>query len=270
MTSPAQALAALPSGLRTPLIECFNEIGRNFAEHRWEPAELNGGKFCEIVYTILDGVLSGSYQAAPAKPAKMVDACRLLEQRPQNTGRAGDRSLRILIPRLLPVLYEIRNNRGVGHVGGDVDPNYQDSVAVYQMASWVMAELIRIFHRISIGEAQEIVNALVDRKHPIIWQSGDIKRVLDPSLSKSDQSLLLLYTVCGWIEEKSLANWVEYSNLTQYRNRIIIPLHESRHLEYDKKLRRIQLTPRGAEDVEHRLLPKYTSQNRHAEQVAGP
>lgn len=257
MITPAQALQSIPVGLRDPLIECFSQIGRNFAERRWEPAELNGGKFCEIVYAVLYGTLSGTYATAPAKPPNMVDACRALEQQPPNAARVGDRSLRVLIPRLLPVLYEIRNNRGVGHVGGDVDPNFQDAVAVYQMASWTMAELIRVFHQVSIDEAQETVNALVDRKHPVIWQSGGIGRVLDTSLSKGDQSLLLLYSVSGWVEEKDLANWVEYSSLTQYRNRVIVPLHNSRHVEYDKRLRRIQLTPRGSDDVENRLLPKY-------------
>src|SRR5579862_1176709 len=98
MISPAQALQLIPTGLRDPLIECFSQIGRNFAERRWEPAELNGGKFCEIVYTILDGALSGTYAAAPAKPPNMVDACRSLEQRAPNSARIGDRSLRILIP----------------------------------------------------------------------------------------------------------------------------------------------------------------------------
>jgi len=238
-------------------VDCFGEIGRNFAERRWEPAELNGGKFCEIVYTILDGTLSGAYPSVPAKPAKMYDACRALEQRPPSASRAGDRSLRILIPRLLPVLYEIRNNRGVGHVGGDVDPNFQDAVAVYQMASWVMAELVRIFHQISIDEAQETVNSLVEHKHPIIWQAGGIRRVLDPSLSKADQTLLLLYSAGGWVEENVLGEWVEYSNLTQYRNRVIVPLHALRILEYDKKGRQLHLTPNGSKDVETRLLPRY-------------
>src|SRR5712664_1578229 len=173
MISPAQALSAIPTGLRQPLIDCYNTIARNFAEHRWEPAELNGGKFCEIVFSIVDGTLSGKYASAPQKPAKMVDACRALENVPASAARPGDRSLRILIPRMLPVLYEIRNNRGVGHVGGDVDPNYQDSVAVYEMASWVMAELVRIFHQVSLADAQATVNALVERKHPIVWQEGD-------------------------------------------------------------------------------------------------
>jgi len=60
----------------------------------------------------------------------------------------------VLIPRLLPVLYEIRNNRGVGHVGGDVDPNHMDAEAVQAMASWVMAELVRIFHGVKTEEAR--------------------------------------------------------------------------------------------------------------------
>ena len=81
--------------------------------------------------------------------------------------------------------------------------------------------------------------------------------MLDPSLTKADQSLLLLYSASGWVEKKVLADGVEYSNLTQYRNRVIVPLYDSRHVEYDKKLRRIHLTPRGSEDVEQRLLPKY-------------
>ena len=80
MIAPAHALAAIPVGLRNPLVGCFNDIARNFAEHRWEPAELNGGKFCEVVYTILEGALSGSFAGKPSKPAKMVDACRALEE----------------------------------------------------------------------------------------------------------------------------------------------------------------------------------------------
>jgi hypothetical protein len=239
------------------LVDCYAEIARNFAEHRWEPAELNGGKFCEIAYTVIKGALSGAFPARPAKPPNLLDACRALEGVPSSAARTGDRSLRILIPRVLPVLYEVRNNRGVGHVGGDVDPNFQDAIAVYQMASWVMAELVRIFHQISLQEAQDAVDALVERKHPIVWQIGDIRRVLDPSLSKGDQALILLYSVNLWVDESELILWVEYNNLTQFRARILKPMHQSRLVEYDTSLRRVRLTPLGSQEVEERLLPKY-------------
>src|SRR5947209_3579436 len=144
MLDPNTLLSGLPVGLRTPLIDAYSEIARNYAERRWEPAELNGGKLSEVVYTILDGATSAAFAAAPKKPKNMVDACKEIERRPANPARPGDRSIRVLLPRLLPYLYEIRNNRNVGHVGGDVDPNFSDATAVFSCANWLLAELVRI------------------------------------------------------------------------------------------------------------------------------
>src|SRR5436190_20025974 len=107
MVDATRLFHGLPTGLRDPLIAGYIEIARNYAEHRWEPSELNGGKLCEIVYSIIDGATSGTYPAAPKKPPQFVTACRALEQRPANPGLIGDRSLRIGIARALPFLYEI-------------------------------------------------------------------------------------------------------------------------------------------------------------------
>ena len=76
----AAVLGAIPPGLRDPLVEEFNKILRNFRERRWEPTELNGGKLCEIVYSILAGHVDGSFPASPSKPRNMYDACKRLEQ----------------------------------------------------------------------------------------------------------------------------------------------------------------------------------------------
>ncbi|MBK8009408.1 MAG: hypothetical protein IPK23_14050 [Rhizobiales bacterium] len=178
MIDVSKLLSAIPAGLRTPLLECFQEIAANYAERRWEPSELNGGKFCEVVYTIVEGAVSGQYKTQPSKPANMLTACQQLEKEPSNSSRVGDRSLRILIPRTLTALYEIRNNRGVGHVGGDVNPNFLDATAVYTSASWVLAELVRIFHGVSIQEAQDAVDALIERKLPLIWDLGTSRECL--------------------------------------------------------------------------------------------
>src|SRR5712691_5512312 len=99
MLRAINAFAALSSGLRTALLAEYNSILQNFTEQRWTPAELSGGKFCEIVYTILDGFARKSYAAAPGKPKNFLDACKKLE------ANAGvPRSFQILIPRLLPPL----------------------------------------------------------------------------------------------------------------------------------------------------------------------
>lgn len=120
----ASVLGAVPAGLRDELVQALNEVLRNYRERRWEPSELNGGKLCEVVYTILRGHVGGKFPAKASKPPNMVDACKALEQ--ADSGKFP-RSVRVQIPRMLIALYEIRNNRGVGHVGGDVDPNLMDA-----------------------------------------------------------------------------------------------------------------------------------------------
>lgn len=256
MIPAASLFATLPPTLRDELIACYQEIVRNYIERRWEPAELNGGKFCEIVYTILDGATSGTFASSATKPPRMFDACRALEGRPSVATRVGDRSLRILIPRLLPFLYEIRNNRGVGHVGGDVDPNHEDAEAVLAMANWVLAELIRIFHNVPLSEAQATVDSIVQRRHPLIWSIEGTKRVLNPKMSKSDQTVVLLYSEPAWVQTDVLCNWVEYSSLAMYKTRILVPLHARRLVEHDAEQGQVRITPAGVRYAEDELLPK--------------
>lgn len=251
---PKQLLTNLPEGLRSPLFDEYRKIVQNFSEHRWEPAELNGGKFCEIVYTIIDGALSGSYASSPHKPKNLTDACRKIEQIQSNPNIVGDRSFRVLISRLLPYLYDIRNNRGVGHVGGDVDPNFIDATAVLSCCGWVMAELIRISHNISLEEAQKAADTLVEKRHPIVWQVGNIKRVLDPTMTKSNQVLTLLYSAQEWSLETDLRKFIEYSNASVFKNRILKVLHKNRLIEYDSKLAKARITPLGIAEVEEKLL----------------
>jgi hypothetical protein len=250
---PSKLLAAIPAGLRDPLFETYREIASNFAEHRWEPSELNGGKFCEVVYTILHGSITGTFAASPSKPRNMKDACNALEQN-SATGQQGDHSLRILLPRTLPSLYDIRNNRGVGHVGGDVNPNMMDAMVVYSITSWVMAELIRVFHNVSTKEAQETVDALSERKLSLVWEPGTAKRVLDSKMSVADQTLLILHQSIAWVAESDLIASVEYSNASVYRTKVLKKLHSARMIEYDKTQQRARISPKGSEHVEKKIL----------------
>lgn len=256
MIDPAQALAGLPPTLRAELLESYQNIIRNFIERRWEPSELNGGKFAEVVYSIASGAITGNMPDRARKPKNMVDACRGLETKPANPNLVGNKSLRVYIPRALVFLYDIRNQRGVGHVGGDVNPNSLDAAVVVAVANWTMAELVRIFHDVSTKEAQDTVDALVERRSPLIWEvePGGPKRVLKPGLDGKDQVLLLLYHSTGWVPAVSLFNWVEHKNLTQFRDEVLRPLHKLRLIEFDARADQAKISPLGTSDVEQRLL----------------
>lgn len=251
MISPEQALAVIPAELRDPLLAEHRLIVQHYMERKWRPAELSGGHFCEIVYTILDGHAKGAYAASPSKPSNFPDACKRLEN-----NASAPRSFQILIPRLLPALYEVRNNRGVGHTGGDVDPNHMDSVLVLSIANWVMAELIRVFHQLHVVEAQQVVDLLVERRIPTVWQAGDMRRVLDTSLKLSDQVLLLIASAPAQVATDDLYKWTGYEN-RGYFNRTLKELHKSRFVELANDEKAIQILPPGSKYVDGTLMPKY-------------
>jgi len=245
--STNHGLSLLPDTLRNPLLHEFNSIVGNFMEHKWAPSELSGGRFCEIVYTILQGYGVGSYPAAPTKPSNFVHACRRLE-----TSMGLPRSFRILIPRLLPALYEIRSNRNVGHVGGDVTPDLMDSSAVVAIASWILAELIRVLHGVSTEEAQQLVDNLAERRIPLVWKSGALRRVLDPGLPLKDQILVLLSSSPSKVEADSLFTWTGYKS-RGYFNRLLRQLHTKRLIEFDEARGELELLPPGADYVSELL-----------------
>jgi hypothetical protein len=251
-TQASRVLAGIPASLRDELIEAFRKIERNFREGRWEPSELNGGKLCEVAYCILKGHVDGAFPAAASKPKNMVDACKALE----SSGTQFPRSVRIQIPRMLIALYEIRNNRGVGHVGGDVDPNHMDATCVLYIAKWVLSELIRVFHGVSTDQATEIVDALSDRELTLLWKINGMTRVLDTSLSMTEQTLLLLYGSQAGMSEIELLSSIEHSNPSVFRRDILRRAHKKRWIDYDETARQAAISPLGSKHVERTILSR--------------
>jgi hypothetical protein len=246
--SPQGALANLPSSLRKELLDAFSAIERNFRARRWEPSELNGGKLCEVVYSIVRGHVDGQMPNKASKPQNMVDACRKLERE-----TSLPRSLRIQIPRMVVALYEIRNNRGVGHVGGDVDPNHMDAVTVLAMAKWLVAELVRVFHNVDTATAAAIAEALVEREVPLIWRVGDKERVLNARMTLREKALLHLYSAVGPVSEGDLISWIEPARPADFRRDVLRKGHKERLLEYEAVNGTVEISPAGIRAVEERL-----------------
>lgn len=252
MIDSASLLANLPSGLRDPLMEEYRGLATAYLEGRWKLSALDAGRFCEVVYTVLDGALSGVFAATPTKPAQFVQACRSLESR--SSIAVGDRSIRVLIPRVLPAMYEIRNNRNVGHVGGDVVANKMDATYLRDAATWVMAELVRVFHAAPVQEAQDSVDALVERAHPLVWEHQGVKRVLDPKMRTKDKVLVLLHSSPSGVSVSELKSWVKYPD-PRFAKRVMGELADSLMVEISNGGAHAVITPLGVRHVEENLLP---------------
>jgi hypothetical protein len=255
MLDPKTLLSGIPAGLRDPLMDEYKGLTAEYAKRGWKHASLDGGRFCEVVYTILEGALTGAYAAVPKKPARFVDACHALTNRPKTTV-VGDYSLRVLIPRVLPGMYEIRNNRNVGHVGGDVVANKMDADFVRETATWVMCELVRVFHAVDTKEAQAAIDALTERPSPALWEYEGIRRVLVPGVSARERALLLLYGQSGWTPVRTLAEWVKYG--ASFKRDVLEPLSGDALVELDARSDRVVITPTGSVQAE-RLLARFGS-----------
>lgn len=247
-----KAFGALPDSIRTELVNEFSKIARNFREERWEATELNGGRLCEIVYTILKGYLDGAvYPSSASKPPRFDNACKELETKYSTT---WPDSARVAIPRVLIGLYTIRNKRGVGHVGGEVDANKMDAAYVMHASQWIMAELVRLFHSTSIEDATNIVDTLVTRTIPVLWNTGEVTRILRTDLSLDDATLLLCYSSQGGLSAVRLARNLEQDRVSNY-HRVLKRLHDNRLVEWNKEKKVVYISPRGIDRVERSLLP---------------
>jgi hypothetical protein len=155
----------------------------------------------------------------------------------------------------LVFLYTMRNKRGIGHVGGDVDANSIDIAAMAKNADWIICELIRLYHGLPLEEAQDIVDGLAVRQLSIVWEVAGRRRILTEGLPAKDQALLLLYSCANSsVFVGDLCDWIEYSNLAVFKSRVIGQLHKSRFLEFDRDTESIVLSPKGIKHVEESLL----------------
>jgi len=246
-----KALAGVSAPFRSKLINAYEKLKRDHVEGRYEAAGLAAGKLCEVVIRLLQQVVLGQFTAFGVKIVNFTDECRRIEGAP---AASAVESLRVVVPRALNFLYTMRNKRGIGHVGGDVEANAIDSATLARLADWIVCELIRVYHGLSLEEAQDLVDNLALRQLPDIWEVGGKRRVL-LGLSASDQVLLLLYSdPSSFVLAEDLCSWVEYSQPSMFRRNVLRPLHKKRLLEFDEESGVVYLSPVGTREVEERVL----------------
>ncbi|MGH7686394.1 MAG: hypothetical protein ACREN2_06225 [Candidatus Dormibacteria bacterium] len=245
----ADALTTLPTRLREQLLTAFREIIVNFREGRWEPSELNGGKLCEAVYSVVRGIADGALPSEATKPRNMVDACKRLED-----ALSAPHSVRVTMPRAIVALYDVRNNRGVGHVGGDVSPNHMDAAYVVYVSKWLMAELVRLVHQLDTAAATAIVDQLVERELPLVWAVAGTRRIMKTDVSRRDGVLLLLYHAQDPVSDVVLMKWMELNHIGNFRRDVLRPEHVVGRLHLDGATHLVHLSPVGVRHVEETLI----------------
>jgi hypothetical protein len=181
--------AAYDSALVQELLDAHEELKKSFYLGGLRLAEVEGGRFAEAAFRLLEQETTGSF--TPLGVSIRTDTIIAALANTPN-GSFSD-SVRLHIPRTLRVIYDVRNNRDAAHLADGIDSNLQDATLVASNADWVMAEFVRLHHNVPPQRAQEIVEDLVQRKAPVIEEFGDFLKLLNPDLKAGEQCLVLLY-----------------------------------------------------------------------------
>lgn len=228
------------------LLSAYVEIESNYSLGKWKASELDAGHFVESVRRILEQELFGSHTSFSKKLKAFDDS--VLKNYEQATGH--DESYRMLIPRTLKAIYNIRNKRGVGHITG-VSPNEMDSTYILYTVKWILAELVRLNSSLSVQETQRLVDNIVERKVGLIWKTSEFTRILYPDMNTRDKVLVLLYDESPRSVEE-LQGVVEYKNKSDF-TKLLRRLHKDALIHFGED-KHCTISPTGIIKAEQIIL----------------
>lgn len=171
------------------LLQAYQEAKRNYYLGGLRLAEVEGGRFSEASFRILEEQTKHSFTPL----GQQLNTDGLIKEFANLPVGSYPESVRLHIPRALRMIYDIRNKRDAAHLADGIDPNRQDATMVISTLDWILAEFIRLYHNVTSDEAHQIVDTLVTRLVPVVQDFGGFPKVLNARLRAGDYVLVLLY-----------------------------------------------------------------------------
>lgn len=178
----------LDTFLATQLVDEFVSLERRFIQRDWEPAQLDGGQFCEILGRIIYHQDSRNLNLTRT----FEDCCKYIE---------GDQNAHAIIPRhnaihlitVLKTIHKFRSQRGAVHVSPIYKANHMDAKLMIEGVRWCMNETLRLFWN---GDRQLVARAIREILQfdvPCVGTFDDVILVQRTDLSVGDEILVLLH-----------------------------------------------------------------------------
>jgi hypothetical protein len=242
---PTKALkileAASDASLAGAILQTFKDVEKQYFLRSWKTSALDAGHFIEAIRRFIDHKLFGKYTPITKALSALND-----QELKRLENATGQDSYRLHIPRALIFAYGLRNKRGVGHLS-TFSPNYMDASAILAACKWILAEILRLESTLSFDETVALVDRIIERPLPGIWDAGGVRRILNTNLSIRDQILFLLLHQSPQTET-ALRTATEYENQTYFR-KLLRDLHKQRLIEYAAN-GLCKLSPKGHVEAE--------------------
>jgi hypothetical protein len=180
----------LDKALTEALADEFVSLEQRYIQRDWEPAQLDGGQFCEVLARIIYHQDSGNLNLA-----KEFNHCaKYVEDEDGQHTHAMPRHDALHIIKVLRTAYKFRSQRGGIHISPTYKPNQMDSRAIMENVRWAFAETLRLFWKGSDREqVAKAIRELLQFDVPCIGKFEDVIMVQRTDLSAEEEVLVLLH-----------------------------------------------------------------------------
>jgi len=190
--------------LAQQLVDEFVSQERRFIQRDWEPSQLDGGQFCEVLARILYHRDSGNLNAS-----KSVDECLHYVENDQNQHAVQPRQTALHLAKVMRTVYKFRSARGAVHISPSYKANHMDSKLVLEGVRWLFAEALRIWWKDDREKVAAATRELLQFDVPAIGKFETVLMVQRTDLSARDEILVMLhYAGEAGFPQKELVQYV--------------------------------------------------------------
>jgi hypothetical protein len=174
--------------LATQLVDEFVSLERRYIQRDWEPAELDGGQFCEVLARIVYHQDSGNLSLD-----KQFDDCATYLLNEQVTHAIQPRRTALHLLKVLQTIYKFRSQRGGIHISSTYGPNHMDERMMVENVRWAMNETLRVFWNGDREAVAKAIRELLQFDVPCIGVFENVIMVQRTDLTVDEEVLILLH-----------------------------------------------------------------------------
>jgi hypothetical protein len=174
--------------LTTQLLDEFISLERRFVQRDWEPAELDGGQFCEVLARILYHQDSGTLNRT-----KGFNDCAEYIEIDRNSHAIAPRQDGLHLIRVLRTVYKFRSQRGSVHISPTYTPNHMDAKLIIENVRWALNETLRVFWQGDREKVAKAIREVLQFDVPAVGVFESIVIVQRTDLTAEEEILVLLH-----------------------------------------------------------------------------
>jgi len=176
--------------LAAQLLDEFVSMERRFIQRDWEPTELDGGQFGEVLARILFHQDSGKLDLT-----REFNACLLYieDVKGVNIHVLQPRQHALHVARVLRTIYKFRSQRGAIHISPTYTPTPMDSKFLIEAVRWCLNETVRLFWQGDREQAAKAIREILQFDVPCIGTFESAILVQRTDLTAEEEILVLLH-----------------------------------------------------------------------------